>query len=388
MDLLFLIFASCFGQDMEKSFQVVFEGRIKDKSFLKVQSEYQTSKDITFCRGHFVPFAIGKWKCRQEDKKVKCSKNYKCKVASKKLNRRTLSLAAKRKLEKAKKAEPGFHIGLRLLKKDKKVKVKTVKKDGIKKTVSFLEKIEEHGVKEEKLQKRPQGEIIHKQRNGEYDGEAYQLVPSPGQVRQAKGKETKVKGHRTDLSYEKVREVEDIETDWVAKRRNSPDGVPVYEEVVKRESIRDETHRPITHGKLKSFVISAMKVSNDSGSFYTLDGAWSPYFQFNAQYALRANLGTHFIRVTSLYRDLSFLVFSLELQAIYFFANRFFVELGGGRQYWQNDERDTHNIFTLGGGYKFRKHLFLAVDRIFASVGLVQNKEDNLELKLGMGLSF
>ena len=361
---------------------MIFEGKIKDKSFLQAQSEYQASKDITYCRGRFVPVIAGKWECEKTGKKIRCLRNYKCKSASKKNNRRTLSLAAKRKMKNNKEIKSGFHIGFHTLETEKKAEVKTVKKEEIKKeeiknTVAFQKK-------KEPLQRQQKDDSLQRQED-DFDGEVLELVPSLEEVQKAKGKETKVKGHIEDVPQ---REVEDIETNWVAKGKTSPDGIPVYRKVVERSSLREEIYLSPTHGKLKNFTVSAIKISNDTGSFQTLNGAWSPYFQFNAKYALKANLSSHFIRVTSIYRDLNFLVFALELHGVYYFENRLFIELGGGRQYWQNDENNSYDVFTLGGGYKFYRHLFFGVDKIFASVGLVQNDQDNLELKVGLGLSY
>ena len=376
---LLVFFLYCHG--METSFQAISQGEKRDKSFLLAESEYQASKNTTYCRGHLVPFAADKWQCKEKGKKIKCKRDYKCKRASQDINRKRLSLVAKRKLKKTAKAKFDYHIAFMELKKKEKTVNKSAKKK-IKKTISLQEKM----IAEKDREK---GEDTTTSREKQYKQESEEtlrLVPLPEEVSSAKGKKVGKNNYYVEDSPHK--QVEEIETDWVAKGKISPDGVPVYGKVVDRKTVRDQDHIAVTHGRLKSFVFSCIKVSNDSGEFLTYDGSWTPYFQFSDKYAVRANLGSHFIRVTSIYRDITFLVLSWELHGMYFFENRFFLEVGGGRQFWQNDENDSYDIFILGGGYKFRTHIFWAVDRIFASIGLLQNEEDNLELKLGMGLSF
>ncbi|MCY4523277.1 MAG: hypothetical protein OXB84_00920 [Halobacteriovoraceae bacterium] len=371
------VFMVATGRSEQSSFQVLFEGRNKDISFLKAQAEYNVSKDITYCRGYFVPSAVDKWKCEKKDKKTRCSRKYKCKRVLKNFSRKTLSIIAKRKLKKVDKIKSDYDIRFFSLEKKNKTKINQKKKKMIVGKGPLLAASSSTDKMKET--------VLEQQEEPPIWPETLELVPENEQVQSVKGKETKVEGLAAETP---VVEVDNVETDWVAKGKISPDGVPVYRDVVSRDEDREDKRIPVSHSRFKSFALTAMKVSNDTGDFTTFNGSWGPYFQFNSHYILRGEAGMHFNRVASEIRDITFMVISLQMHLTYLFESRLFLEAGGGRQFWRNDERNDFYMFTVGAGYRFRTHILRAVDRIFVSMGLVGSDDNIFEMKAGVGLSF
>ena len=328
MKILLIVFLFLDSSSGSKAFTIVAKGRLKDMEFIKAKSHYKATIDTSYCKGFFIPVVLNEWKCSQKGEQVVCRQKYECQKASAKRNRRTLSVDAKKYLRKKTTPKHTYEI-------------KIVGKSHKKKDTTPLENI-------------PEEEID------------------------------------PDLALDPARDVLDgegkVSAKWVAKAEVTPDGVPVYRKV--RKKTKKRTLPMAAHGRINSFSFALMSLISDNDRLSTLDGSWTPYYQFGDRFALKGGVGGHFVRTKNVLRDVTFWVLSLDVHLVYFFKNRIFLEGGGGRQLWVNDGVDSYDIYTLGIGYKFRDWQLGFLDKIFTSIGLVSNRQDNIEIKLGAGFAF
>ena len=328
MKILLFIFLD--SSSASQAFTIVAKGRLKDIEFIKAKSHYTATIDSSYCKGFFVPVVLDEWKCSNKEEQTVCMRQYGCRKASAKLNRRTLSIEAKRKM--GKKTAPKQTYEIKIV------------------------------------------ETFHKKK-----------TPPPASPESVPEEEID-----PDLAIDPAGDVLDrkgkVSAKWVAKAEINPDGVPVYRKV--RKKVKKKTLPIAAHGRLNSFSFALMSLISDNDRLSTLDGSWTPYYQFNSRFALKGSIGGHFVRTKNVLRDVTFWVLSLDVHLMYFFKNRMFLEGGGGRQLWVNDGVDGYEILTLGVGYKFRDWQLGFLDKIFTSIGLVSNRQDNIEIKLGAGFAF
>ena len=137
--------------------------------------------------------------------------------------------------------------------------------------------------------------------------------------------------------------------------------------------------------KLWNFAASIIKAENDLGDLITTDFAWTPIYQ-EYEYWWRFNVGGHLFKKTESSVEKVFTVWDFEALRAFPLSKYYFLEVGGGLQYWALGG-ELNLAGTIGAGYKFKKRVKV-FDRLFINMTMVLADERTTELKGGLGISF
>ncbi len=368
--LLFLI-STAFA---DKTFKISIKGEEKTLDALKVKADLQMVSSTKYCRGTYLPSPISQWECSGNE----CNRSYSCKLITKNFSRNTEIPKLKVESKKA-----GKSTGTVEMPKQEKLALDTPKPK--------LKKIEINlPVKKEE----PPVEI----KADKFEEEALALLDENDFSGEEKTVAEKLSKMDQDITYEELVEPKKIteaspyakkEGEWkLIKTTSRQGGYKNYE----LEKVLDKNEQFKKKLNILGFSLGMLSMSGTDTNLSSGYFAWSPRWELSPKWAIRGEAGIQFY-AEQFYDSEDVLIssnnFLISPYAAYlnYYGSFYFLEAGGGFQWWYEQDQEFNPMVGVGLGYRF-PDTFFTLDRISLNYDYVMAQEDLNEFKLSLTFLF
>ncbi|EQC44512.1 hypothetical protein M899_2484 [Bacteriovorax sp. BSW11_IV] len=344
----FLLFSILFpAVNFAQEFSLAFESKSQSVKYFQLRSYLKIIRAKNICEGSFYPHIMQDWKCREVAKNMqKCAADFVCRAP---FTKNAYEFDVRSTVVKMKE----------LPTPNEKVKTIVSKKSSEKYLLSDTrikypeEKIEHPGSFAPQVLKTSKVEVVQTKKEEKEENLFY--LPDPNEERDP--------------------ELVSLREDAVEKR-----------ELMRQEKVEGSWDQKFN---LKNFSFSYLSVSDDdSNSFTSFNGAWTPYYWHTKNLALRGELGLHSYQFETLNGEKdSFWVTSFFGYGHYR-INNFYAELGLGLEKFNSDEGGSYSVLSMGGGYYFKNKLLSYIDRVFINYNSISSEIPAKELRIGFGIVF
>lgn len=138
--------------------------------------------------------------------------------------------------------------------------------------------------------------------------------------------------------------------------------------------------------------IGYVDISGDNTDVSTINFSWVPKYEFDPNWALKGELGIQFmneVTVNSNNITTNEDTFPVTPLAFYldFLGSFFYVEAGGGFQWWYDQEQEFNPMASGGLGFRFQKP-FLTIERIGFNYDYVWASRDLTQMRISFSFLF
>ncbi len=376
MKFLLIFFSLTLPIFAEKSFEIKISGQNLEP--LKKKAELDMVSSTNYCRGELIPHPISDWNCSGNE----CTRNYDCKKITKSYSRLTEIPKLKSQVKKTGKVEGE----IQLPKPQKKLAIDAPKPQV--KRVNILPTPE----------KKEESNILSEKKMDKFDEEALSLLDEQDFVPKEKLIPQKISQMDRDITYEELSEpkqtekkslFEKKEGDWkLIKTTSREGGFKSYE----LEKIVDKTERFKKKVRPLALAFGLLGMSGTDTNLSSFYAGWVPRWELAPRWAIRGEIGLQYF--TQQYYDSQNVLISennfiISPYALYlnFFGDFYFVEAGGGFQWWYNQENEFNPMLSLGLGYRI-PDTFFALDRISLNYDYISSDVGLNEFKLSFTFIF
>jgi hypothetical protein len=359
----------------EKTFSVAIKGEEKSLEDLKKKADLEMISSTKYCRGTYILSPNTKWNCSGTE----CNRTYECKLINKKHSRGT-EIPKLRAQIKNKKNIAGTiempKVEPLVLDKPKPI----VKKVDLKISDKEVASVSTATNKTDKFEE----EALALLNQEDFAG-SETVVPE------------KISKMDRDIAYEELVEpepkaalFEKKEADWkLVKTTSREGGMKKYE----LEKNLDKEERFKKKLKSFSFALGMLNVSGTDTNISSFYGGWVPRWEVAPNWAIRGEIGIQYFS-QEFYNENNELIyensFMISPYALYlnYFGEFYFIEAGGGFQWWYDQVDNINPMLALGVGYRL-PDTYWSLDRISLDYDYVMtDTEDLSEIKLSFTFVF
>ena len=403
---------------LKNKFNISVKAERKDVDYVKLKAEYRTLKKGRYCKGAFISFPRGEWKCGKGSSQ-KCTRPYRCRRVNRNFNIKTESRRIRKQMAQTGMVKPGRHkIWISRKPKRKSTKNRIAKSLSPKNFsgVQYLGTGPIRGVVAGSSANSDDSIMKKSQLSGKEVREKMAQEEAMNELREeskkrvaakiaAKGfkKAERVADVRKNEAMDELDEIDDSEyqeaLDVADDSTDSDIELDMEEEdavqMAETDSSNDSNQSESSSGsifKLLDFSGGYVSVSTSEQSLSTLEVAWTPRVKFgaNSTFGLRGHYGIHQFTSpeTSEFEEEVFLITDMKLM-IYKYIGNFVVEVGAGVQSWARSIEPL-SLSTISGtlGYRFESPIMKAVDRFYVHYMQIASEEPSTSVEIGIGISF
>ncbi|MFI5391976.1 MAG: hypothetical protein ACHQYQ_11495, partial [Bacteriovoracales bacterium] len=352
---------------------VAIKGEENSLEDLKKKADLDMVSSTKYCRGTYIISPNTKWNCSGTE----CSRTYECKLINKKHSRGTEIPKLKAQIKK-KTHVPGTI---------EMPKVETLTLDKPKPIVKKVDlKI-----------KKEVASVATPTKTDKFEEEALALLNEEDFAGAQPPVPEKISKMDRDITYEELVEpptkpspFEKKEADWkLVKTTSREGGMKKYE--LEKNLDKEERFKK----KLKGFgfALGMLNISGTDTNVSSFYFGWVPRWEVAPNWAIRGEIGIQYF-AQQFYTEANELIyennFMVSPYALYlnYYGDFFFVEAGGGFQWWYDQVSDFNPMLAAGVGYRLPDTYF-SLDRISLDYDYVMTDTIDLsEIKLSFTFIF